>query len=270
MEDVISAPEATRRVLLSAHRGGCGRSPEVENTLAAFEAAVQMPIDYIEFDLQRTADGVLLLNHDNRVRVDGKAPFIADLTAEQVDAACGPLVRYEAVLSLLAAAGRKAHLDLKFTSPIELYADPAATFEVDAVRIARSFLPESDFIVTTAEDRSVRAVRDWADAEGVSVLVGLSIGRHRLTGMRLWEQVVWRMGEMFPGRRIRRSGANLVVAQRHLARARLLEWAHKRNLPVLVWTVDNHKEMRRLLADARVWMVTSNFPERGIAMREVA
>jgi glycerophosphoryl diester phosphodiesterase len=266
----MSASEVTRRVLLSAHRGGCGRSPEVENTLAAFEAAVQMPIEYIEFDLQRTADGVFLLNHDDRVRVDGETRFIADLTAEQVDAACGPRVRYEAVLSLLAAAGRKAHLDLKFTSPSELYADPATTFEVEAVRIARSFLPETNFIVTTAQDRSVRAVRDWADAEGVSVLVGLSIGRHRLTGMRLWEQVVWRIGEMFPGRRIHRSGANLVVAQRHLARVRLLAWAHKHNLPVLVWTVDNHKEMRRLLDDARVWMVTSNFPERGIAMRDVA
>ncbi len=266
----MSASEGTRRVLLSAHRGGVGRSRDVENTLAAFEAAVQMPIEYIEFDLQRTADGVFLLNHDDRVLVGGATRLIAELTAAEVDAACGPRVRYEAVLSLLAQAGRKAHLDLKFTSPPELYADPAATFEVDAVRIARSFLPESDFIVTTAEDKSVRAVRDWADAERVSVLVGLSIGRHRLTGMRLWEQVLWRIGEIFPGRRIHRSGANLVVAQRHLARVRLLAWAHKHNLPVLVWTVDNHKEMRRLLADARVWMVTSNFPERGIALRSAA
>lgn len=270
MGSVMSASAKSRRVLLSAHRGGCGRSREVENTLAAFEAAVKMPIEYIEFDLQRTADGVFLLNHDDRVRVAGTTRFIADLTAAEVDAACGPRVRYEAVLSLLAEAGRKAHLDLKFTSPDGLYADPTATFEVEAVRIARSFLPESDFIVTTAEDRSVRAVRDWADAEGVSVLVGLSVGRHRLTGMRLWEQVAWRIGEMFPGRRIHRSGANLVVAQRHLARVRLLAWAHKHNLPVLVWTVDNHKEMRRLLADARVWMVTSNFPERGVAMRDAA
>ena len=266
----MTTTEVARRVLLSAHRGGCGRSADVENTLAAFEAAVQMPIEYIEFDLQRTADGVYLLNHDDRVLVDGRTRFIADLTADQVDAACGPRVRYEAVLSLLAAAGRKAHLDLKFTSPEERYADPAATFEVEAVRIARSFLPESDFIVTTTEDRSVRAVRDWADAEDISVLVGLSIGRHRLTGMRLWKRLAWRIGEMFPGQRIHRSGANLVVAHRHLARVRLLAWAHKHNLPVLVWTVDNHRELRRLLADARVWMVTSNYPERGIALRRAA
>lgn len=257
----------THRVLLSAHRGGCGRSPEVENTLAAFEAAVAMDIEYIEFDLQRTIDGVFVVNHDDRIRIFGRDRYISKMTAEQVDMVLGRRVRYEEVLSLLAAAGRKAHLDFKFTSPEGLYATPERTYEVEAVRVARAYLPDSDFIITTAEDASVRAVRDWMDAEGLTLMLGLSIGRHRLTGMNLVQQVRWRIEEMFPEKRIHRSGANLVVAYRHLARVRLLAWAARHNLPVLVWTVDSEKEMRRLLGDARVWMVTSNYPERGIALR---
>jgi glycerophosphoryl diester phosphodiesterase len=211
---------------------------------------------------------VFFLNHDDRTRVDGQTRFLHTMTVAEIDAVLGDRVRYEDVLALIANAGRKAHLDFKFTSPAQVYSDPARTFEVAAVEIARTFLDDDSFIVTTAEDVSVRAVRDWSDAKGVSILVGLSIGRHRLTGMSRRQKIAWRAGEMFPGRRIHRSGANLVVAQRHLARVRLLGWAHRHNLPVLVWTVDNHKEMRRLLADARVWMVTSNFPEVGLDLRK--
>lgn len=259
---------ARTSVLLSAHRGGCGRSKDVENTLAAFEAAVLLPIEYIEFDIQRTRDGVFLLNHEDRVHVHGRTRYLADMTADEVDTICGPRVRYTDVLALLAVAGRKAHLDFKFTSPAHLYsADAADLWEVEAVRIALSYLPADEFIVTSCEDQTVRGIRDWADATGHDLTIGLSIGRHRLTGMTWRQAARWRVGEMFPGHRIHRSGANLVVAQRHLARVRLLAWAHRHNLRVLVWTVDGDRELARLMSDSRVWMITSNFPERGLAHR---
>lgn len=266
MESTSRSP----RVLISAHRGGCGRRREVENTLAAFEAAIAAGSDYIEFDIQRTADGVYLLTHDDRVRIGATAVPIADLPAETVDAVLGRRVRYDEALALLAQHGRKAHLDYKFSSPQPATGDPSAAeerWEVEATRIALAHLPVTDFIVTTTEDHSVRILRDWADATGVALIVGLSIGRHRLTGMAWWQQVRWRAEELFPGRRVLACRANLLVAQRHLARARLLRWAHAHNLPVLVWTVDNPSELRRLLADPRVWMVTSNFPERGLGLR---
>lgn len=264
----MSGRIARTRVLLSAHRGGCGRSPDVENTLAAFADAVKTSVEYIEFDVQRTSDGVFLLNHDDRVCTPYGHRFIKDMTAVEVERWLGPRVRYEQVLSLLAESRRKAHLDFKFISPQHLYADPASTWEVEAVQIARRYLSDAEYIVTTVEDLTVRAVRDWADAEGLEVVVGLSIGRHRLTGMHWWQKARWRIEEAFPERRIRRSRANLLVAQRHLARWRLIAWAHRNNLPVLVWTVDSDRELRRLLSDRRVWMVTSNYPERGVALRE--
>lgn len=263
MDHPISLP----RVLISAHRGGCGRRREVENTLTAFEAAIAAGSDYVEFDIQRTADGEYLLTHDDLIRFRGRSVRIADLSAATVDAVLGRRVRYVEALALLARHGRKAHLDFKFASVPSTHADPDQSWEVEATQIALAHLPASDFIVTTTEDASVRLLRDWADREDIHLIVGLSIGRHRLTGMAWWQQVRWRVEELFPGRRVLASRANLLVAQRHLARARLLRWAHANNLPVLVWTVDNPAELRRLLADHRVWMVTSNFPERGIGLR---
>jgi glycerophosphoryl diester phosphodiesterase len=48
-----------------AHRGG---NTGPENTMPAFKAAVRAGADYVETDLQRTADGVWVLMHDSDVR----------------------------------------------------------------------------------------------------------------------------------------------------------------------------------------------------------
>jgi glycerophosphoryl diester phosphodiesterase len=51
--------------LIYAHRGASGYAPE--NTVAAFDRALEMPIDGIETDIRSTKDGVLVLLHDAKV-----------------------------------------------------------------------------------------------------------------------------------------------------------------------------------------------------------
>lgn len=46
-----------------AHRGASGYAPE--NTMAAFEKAVEMGADYIEIDVQMSRDGVPIIIHDD-------------------------------------------------------------------------------------------------------------------------------------------------------------------------------------------------------------
>ena len=66
-----------------AHRGATGYAPE--NTIAAFDLAVEMDADYIEIDVQRSKDGELVLIHDTTVNrtTDGKGN-VGDLTIEQL------------------------------------------------------------------------------------------------------------------------------------------------------------------------------------------
>src|SRR5689334_21435531 len=50
------------RTLVIAHRGASGVAPE--NTLAAMAAATASGADLVEFDVQRTSDGHLIVVHD--------------------------------------------------------------------------------------------------------------------------------------------------------------------------------------------------------------
>ena len=73
--------------------------------------------------------------------------------------------------------------------------------------------------------------------------------------------------ELFPGGRLRRSDATLIVCQKDLARAWIARWARRRRLPLLVWTVDEPAELRRWLADSRTWAVTTDHPRTALALR---
>ena len=57
--------------LVIAHRGASAYAPE--NTLPAFELAVRQGADMLELDVQRSADGVLVVFHDDTTeRWDGR------------------------------------------------------------------------------------------------------------------------------------------------------------------------------------------------------
>ena len=56
---------STRTPIIIGHRGAMGVAPE--NTLPAFEAALAANADGVEFDVQRTTDGHLVIFHDEDV-----------------------------------------------------------------------------------------------------------------------------------------------------------------------------------------------------------
>lgn len=69
-------------VVVLGHRG-CGKGVvegQVENTLGSFLAAVRMGVEWVEVDVRRTRDDVLIVTH-NPARDDGT--FWADLTGEE-------------------------------------------------------------------------------------------------------------------------------------------------------------------------------------------
>ena len=66
-----------------AHRGASGYAPE--NTLDAFQKAVEMGADGIELDVQMTKDGELVVIHDETInRVSNGKGWVKDYTYEEL------------------------------------------------------------------------------------------------------------------------------------------------------------------------------------------
>jgi glycerophosphoryl diester phosphodiesterase len=244
-------------VLVSAHR--CQTRADVERALA-------LDVEFVEFDVQRCGDGTFVLFHDAVVEIDGSDVPLADLSLDGLFAVVPDILLYDEVLALLAAGGKRAHLDLKFVSPDAAYELTSTTYEVDAVARAVLRLGAANLVVTTLDDRSVKAVRDWADVLGHDLLVGLSLGRG-VTGFPVWRQIKVRASEVWPHVRYRQSRANVVVAHHWLARLGVARFARRRRLPLLVWTVNTEDALRHWLRPGRAWLVTTNEPELALRVR---
>jgi glycerophosphoryl diester phosphodiesterase len=226
-----------RRVLISAHRGGAGHELTGENTVAAVERAVALGVEYVEFDVQRRPDGSLVVLHEDDGRVDA--------------------VRFDDVVAVLGPA--RAHLDLKFGTP-----DGRA--EIDAVGKALAVLGPGPHVATTGRVRTARALRAWADAAGLDLKVGISIGG-TVAGLPLLEQARRRWAELFPWAKVAASHADVIAAHHLLAFLTLRRLARRRGLDLLVWTPDHPLLLRYWLRPGRAWLVTTNHPRRALTLR---
>ncbi len=75
--------QSEKNVCVAAHRGASETYPE--NTMAAFRAAMDMGVDQIETDVRVTADGELVLVHDETVdRTTDGTGKVRDFTLEEL------------------------------------------------------------------------------------------------------------------------------------------------------------------------------------------
>jgi glycerophosphoryl diester phosphodiesterase len=219
------------RVLISAHR--CNSPAEVRK-------AAGIGADYAEFDVRRAGDGTLVCSHD-----------------AVADAAGVPLL--DELLAAVHHSGLGAHVDLK-GADAEEWAEELAERCAGTLDLAR-------VVFTTGNAQAAATLARWAENHDAPPLIGLTVGQNT-SHLRLPAAVRARMGELYPTRRWRASGAGVLVAHHVLARVRLLRWARRREVRVLVWTVDSPRIVTAALRDPRVWMVATNHPAAAVAARQ--
>ena len=76
-----------KKIYVEGHRGYCAKYPE--NTLLSFEAAMELGVDAVEFDVWLTKDKTPVLMHDgNAMRTAGVNRYLRDMTLEEVKSLC--------------------------------------------------------------------------------------------------------------------------------------------------------------------------------------
>ncbi|MEX0935893.1 MAG: glycerophosphodiester phosphodiesterase [Gemmatimonadota bacterium] len=228
--------------LLYAHRGGAALAPE--NTLAAFRSAVEMwGADVLEMDVRRTRDGRLVVIHDARVdrTTDGSGP-VSHLTLRE-------LQELDAGFQFRDLDGRPSYRGTGVRIPLfrdVLRALPGVRMNVDAkdpgvapdlVALVREE-GARDRVLLACEHESGRAAR--FGYEGATSATRRQIRRfyllHRWPGGGLYTPSVDALQVPF------------VWEGRQVTTPRFIREAHRRNIPVHVWTIDDPAVMRTLLA----------------------
>jgi glycerophosphoryl diester phosphodiesterase len=264
---------AHHRVLVSAHRGGyaelsaAGASDRtLENSVAGITHSAEIGADYLEFDVRRCRDGVFVISHDPDAGPPDHQYVIKRTDWAELHAAAPEVLRLTDFLTALGPTGVGAHVDMKFATP-QRERDAGHLWEIELLEILVAYLDPGRIIMTTGNGEASVAMRDWIEARDLPILVGLSVGAS-LRGLPWREAVRSLLGQLFPRQRFEASHADAVAAHYALAMARLSRWTARIGVPLLVWTADNARLQRRLLRDHRVWMITTNFPARALALRD--
>ncbi|MDA3039320.1 MAG: glycerophosphodiester phosphodiesterase [Actinomycetota bacterium] len=210
-----------------AHRGGDERAPE--NTMAAFQHAVDEGFRYLETDVHLTRDGVLVAFHDVGLeRVAGLRGAIADYTwaeLERVDLGAGHGIPR---LEDLFAAFPTARFNIEPKSD-------AAVAPLAGIVLARSLVPQ--VCIGSFKDARIDTARrllgpELCTSPGPVALARLAArsvtaaGRRRPTDFGA-VQIPPRFGK-----------ARLTAAQ--------VDRYHDMGLQVHVWTINDEAEMQRL------------------------
>jgi glycerophosphoryl diester phosphodiesterase len=232
--------------LISAHRGSCGVPglPAAER----YHRAIGLGVDYVELDVRRTADGRYVNYHDG---VTPSGHRIGSLTFAGAQDELGPELLSLDELFDVVDGHAGLHVDLK---------EPG--YESDIMHAILERAAVDRFVVTTGDVESIRTIRE----QFPSVRAGLTLGTD-MKGAAAWATLTERLGEQFPGPRLKRSHAQFVAAHEQLARIRLLGYCARRRMECWVWTVDEEGEIARFMADARVTTLITNRPDIAVRLR---
>lgn len=252
--------DAAPRITVQGHRGA--RTVRPENTIPAFEYAIEAGADLLELDLGVTSDGVLVVHHDSVINKtictgpEGERA-IHKLTLEQVKQFdCGsvraegfprqqlfPGTRIPTLDEVLALAPRGS-----FWFNIEMKSDPKkpelapapeefARLVADAIRKHKL---EKRVVVQSFDWRNLKALKAIAPELTLAALYG-GIPRDFV-------------------RIAREAGGVQIVSPHHLLVSKgRVEKAHKAGLKVVPWTANNEGQWKKLI-DAGVDSIITDDP----------
>lgn len=217
-------------VLCIAHRGASGEAPE--NTLEAFELAIEQRADMIETDLHLCRDGSIVLAHDSELA----GSEIATLCLDEIRQRCPGIPTLEEALG---RCGSRIPFNLEIkTAPSGCY-EGLERLALDAVR---EFGLLRGTLFSCFDDRVLETLRELEPAARIALLVSPRSAAKAEA-------------------RARRLGAEAVNPALVLATSEHIAALHSLGLQVHVYTVDEPADTRRLL-DAGVDGLFTNFPAR--------
>ncbi len=226
------------------HRGFPGSYPE--NTMSGFRAAVAAGADGIEFDVQLSKDGELVVLHDERVdRTSDGSGWVHELTWKEIaalDAGAwfGAEFKGEGIPHFVELLDWASELDLLLNIELKNGSVPCPGLEARVVEEVAQRGLESRVILSSFNHLSVAEL-------------------HRIAP-NLRTGIIYAARMIEPWNYAQQAGAQALHPNRMFVDEYLMKGAHEAGLQVNTYTVNDEWEMRRML-ELGVDAVITNYPD---------
>lgn len=247
---MMAPPEAEsvqhdpQSVEIIAHRGAS--LVQHENTLLAYESAIDLGADWIEVDVRRLKDGVLVLHHD----AGPPGVRLADMTSDEL-----PVLEERFGYRIPTLADTLERYGDAIFWNIEL---KEAGYERQVVEVITRFITPTRFVLTSFIDESIKLIRCSYPQIEAGLILGTDKPKYGL---------ITRLSELYPMHRAGRSGASVLAVDVRLLRFGLLKNVRCFRGKVWVWTVNDHKSLRRLMMTPSIHGIFTDDVESAVRIR---
>lgn len=223
---LINGIQTNDNVTIVAHRGAAGKAPE--NTLAAIQQAIEDRTDWVEIDVQETADGEVVVMHDsdfmklagNKLKIwDATIPLLSDIDIGSWFDAVFSQERVPTLKQVLELSRGKAKvvIELKYYGHDE-------NLEQRVVEIVEDADMVSETAIMSLKYDAVKKLRELRPDWKVGLLSATAIGD--LTSL----------------------DADFLAVAMGMASAGFVRRSHEAGKKVFVWTVNDPVSMSRMIS----------------------
>lgn len=220
------------------------------NSRPSIAQALKIGVDRIEFDVQRSADGDLVLVHDDHLRLSkGRKKAVRAISTAEIRALLPGLLTFDEAVELI---GGQAQLLIDVKSP---------GYQREVAEAIRRHSLGDDTAVSSTYANVLRDIR----REFPGLRTGISTG-HMANSVPIKAARTLVSGALqvsvpsMLAMAVRMTDATDVMVQYRACSTRLVNLMHSRGIRVNTWTVNHPKQIRRVIAMG-VDGVISNRPD---------
>lgn len=235
-----------------AHRGSKGTHPE--NTLVAFQDALQLGVDGLEFDVHLTKDHELVIIHDETVdRTTNGSGYIKDMTLKEI---------------------KKLDAGSKFSK--EFKGEPIPTLQ-EVLELAKNYPNvclnieiKTDYVQYEGIEEKIVEVLQKTNVP--NKIIFSSFNHYSLVKVKklvphIETAILFFEGLYEPWSYARNIGASALHMYEPIALSPLVEMAHEVPFPVRIFTV-NKKERMKNFMERKVDAIMTDFPKKALDIRK--
>lgn len=245
------------KIIVEAHRGASGY--EHQNTIKAFDKAVELKADAIELDIRKTKDDKIVVVHD---------PTFHDKSINEMT--YDELLKETQNNKIGFPKEEGYHFDLQFEMPlledvIKRYKGKILLdieikeegYEEEIISLITKYLETNEFQIRSFSEYTIRRVKEINNNIYAILLIGAAKPKYGIFS---------RFAEIFPNAKIKRSNCDAVSPHYRLVILGFMKRMHKKKLDVYVWTINDEKIMHKMIEKVKVDGVVTNYPDKALTI----